>query len=219
MAEAKESVAGPGQLSAHALETFVGPGVSALREDRTIDVGELQAAASSWISGFLLNVTFRVNVPEPQRQVMLNFLRRTDSALDEYTLGREELVRYLERLGIATSHYFHALRHFEASIEGADRAYELLRRLANGAKLFEKNDRSMLDRLRTIYNHSKHAEGHLPEGRQLSMWLTNDGFECGVTQLSHAEFGGLLHELVGVAGHISNLAPAQASPTKEEQGQ
>jgi hypothetical protein len=145
----------------------------------------------------------------------MQFLRKTGGALQEYHEARDYLVRYLADPGQAVSAYFHALRHFEASLILAYQAYETLRYMVQEG-LFEQDDDSPLQRLNRLQNLTKHAcqeleRGDLPKDLSLPMWVTDSAVECHDSALSWSEFAELLTELAKVADVVAN-------PTIPEQG-
>lgn len=92
-------------------------------------------------------------------------------ALVEYENGRKSLKDYADGDKNRISIYFRSLYHFEIAISLTYQAHELFMKIT-GARLFEKNDNSQLERLNRVYNVSKHLEpsnipnSHLHDERQ-----------------------------------------------------
>jgi len=79
-------------------------------------------------------------------------------------------------------------------------------------KRFEASFQSKLDRVRKIYNASKHMDqrirdGELPEKGTCAIWITNTGIECNNAAITFVELKDILIELSKLANKISNLTP------------
>ena len=79
-------------------------------------------------------------------------------------------------------------------------------------KRFEASFQSKLDRVRKIYNTSKHMDqrirdGELPEKGTCAIWITNNGVECTDATITFVELKDFLIELSKLENKISNLTP------------
>ena len=79
-------------------------------------------------------------------------------------------------------------------------------------KRFEASFQSKLDRVRKIYNASKHmdqriSDGKLPEKGTCAIWITNNGIECNNAAITFVELKDILIGLSNLANKISNLTP------------
>lgn len=79
-------------------------------------------------------------------------------------------------------------------------------------KRFEASFQSKLDRVRKIYNASKHmdqriSDGKLPEKGTCAIWITNNGIECNNAAITFVELKDILIWLSDLANKISNLTP------------
>jgi hypothetical protein len=195
-------------LTAYSLDKFVAPHLSELTCVGAPDVSDCSEHYSRWVNALILNSIFRVKIEDRYRMLSMQFLRKTDGTLQEYHEARDYLARYLADSGQAVSAYFHALRHFEASLILAYQAYEALRYMVQ-ERLFEQDDDSPLQRLNRLQNITKHAcqeleRGDLPKDLSLPIWLTDSAVECHDSSLSWSEFADLLTELARVADVVAN---------------
>ena len=169
-------------LTAYSLDKFVAPHLSELTCVGAPDVSDCSEHYGRWVNAFILNSMLRVKIEDRYRMLSMQFLRKTDGALQEYHEARDYLVRYLADPGQAVSAYFHALRHFEASLILAYQAYETLRYMVQ-ERLFEQDDDSPLQRLNRLQNLTKHACQELERGdlpKDLSLPMVGDGLSCGM---------------------------------------
>jgi hypothetical protein len=212
---------GGGTLSSYTWDHFVAPNLSKLTICGVPDMAPLAGRSKSWLAHFVMNATFRVRYEEPERQLIFAFLRRTQAAIDELSLGRGELDRWLQvgRDKNAVTQILTALRHFETSIAQLYQAFILVRAVSNRVagnkdKLFIEGDQSPLDRLRILYNSSKHSEGDIAGGKQppfvtTPIWITNEGLASVGAELSFAEIVALMEDAADAADYYSN-PPADA---------
>jgi hypothetical protein len=189
-------------------------------------LGELNACRAPELPDFpnhlaiaILNSVLVVDYPKEIRRYLLNFIRRMETAVREYRLGRSELQSYVEQLPIRNDHFLAALRalsRFEQSAAALYQAATLLACIKPGP-LFKKGDGSSMERLNAIYNRSKHFE----EGATFTgtapatpIWLTNEGLECSDAALTFTE----LHEMIV---DLTKCAEAIATeiPKKMQEGQ
>jgi DNA-directed RNA polymerase subunit RPC12/RpoP len=108
-------------------------------------------ASANWLNNFILTDVFIAGgLPAETRAYIFNFLRRAEGASSAYRQGRSALIEYLETPPHVLSPYFRALLNFEVCISQCYQGYELLAR-ASGQKCFERNDKSELERLCSLY--------------------------------------------------------------------
>lgn len=180
-----------GRLSAHAKDTYIAPAVSKFVRAAIPDMSHLRSQSSRWIPTYILNVVLRAEVPSPEREYRLNFLRRAVIAETEYHLARASTLAFLDSSGTVFRHYFEAIHHWEQFLAASWLALDTLRKWT-GQKIFQKNDGSPEQRVNALYDQMKHADsrienaslGQMPSQGPLPVWLTNDGLqgtECGVS--------------------------------------
>lgn len=167
-------------------------------------------ATAEWLPNFVLTSILRVNVTDPQRQLIFNFIRRTDSAVLEYSRAREELAIYFDKTGGRVTHYFRGLHAFESAVAMTYQAHLLLSHLfPDKPSLFAKKDGTVLQRLDRVYNASKHLDLYIANGARyakestLTVWLVNTGVQCAEAFITFAE-------LASAIDNISRIATALA---------
>lgn len=185
------------RLSDYAKDKFVAPEMSKFTAASIKDMAATSVEQEHWLLNFVLNALLRVDIEEPVRQTLFNFLRRVESAFREYSLARERTRNYLMNTD-AVSPYLMAIGHWEVFLSHAYQAYCLLAR--NRQVLFERGDGSVLERLNLLYNRSKHADkaiesGQLPEDGTMGIWLANDGLHSIDSWLNFDEMAEILDEL------------------------
>lgn len=204
--------------TAYAKDRFLAPKLSQLTEFTAPALQARPESSAGWLAGFVLTSALRVNIPDPARQLMFTYLRRVDTAVLEYTRGREALeafVRGRDEAGI--SKYSRCLHAFESTASAAFQAYQLTRQLLpDEPPLFERRDGSELYRLDRIYNAIKHADEWIANGRRfapestLTVWIVNAGLECREGVVTFQE----LADEIGTLGRIAEgLATLDPSPT------
>ncbi len=175
-------------LSQYAIDTFISSKIKELTECRLADLSAEFPNSKNWLSHFSLAVIFIKPLPAAARPFVIQLVRRTEMAIAEYARMRAELESLLS--GPQWPPYYRALHHGEAAVAMLDQTYDLLRKKVKLPNHFEKNDGSVWQRLRSIYNTSKHqpAEGQDP------VWLSNDGFHTAKDELLYSEFESLARE-------------------------
>ncbi len=182
----------------HAIETFISPKVTGLNECRITDLSAEFPASRDWVSGFGLMVIL-VNQPtEEMRPFALQFVRRTEMAIAEYTRMRAE-VQDLISGNPRWSPYYRALYHGEVATAMLYQAYDLSRKKLK-TQLFESNDGSPLQRLNLIYTTSKHQTADAQD----PVWLSNEGFHTAKVALLFSEFEELARSCARVAERLTS---------------
>jgi hypothetical protein len=133
------------------------------------------------------------------RHLDLAFLRRSHAANEEYRLGRELLLRYVE--GVAGGRhllgaYLSALTHFEQCLGAIWQAAELHDRMSKNVQgdpstkmaLYELGQGSDLERINRLNNVAKHFNVSQAEETSTPIWITNRGIKgTGGLELSFDE--------------------------------
>lgn len=177
------------------LRDFGAPKLAELTECNAPEIPEWPKHQANVI---LNDVFCGIELPAEVRPYILNMMRRMETAVGEYRLGREMLQAYVDELPRRNNHFLQALRalsHFEQSAAALYQAAQLTRPITK-EQLFENNDGSPEQRLNVIYNRSKHFDepvGSLPPA--VPVWLTNEGLECSSAALSFAELHGIILDI------------------------
>jgi hypothetical protein len=205
------------EFSDHALDTYMAPELSKFTSASIPDVSAYAQKREWWVRNFFLNSMLGTTVDAPVRQYMVNYLRRAELAFQEYELGRERTLNYLETpRGGGIGHYMAAIGHWEVFLGQAWHANQLLSYMVgwNGQGIFSQGDGSPEERLNFLYNRSKHAESSIsgdfyPENGTLCLWLYNDGLKVKGDEkkgghLTFAEIFEILEELGKWADRIED---------------
>jgi hypothetical protein len=179
------------------LNKLVAPGISELKRGSVPDLMPRFPHSAHWVEIFLLNTFIGATLVGTTRPVVLNFLRRVESALLEYTDGRRHFNAYTRGSRQAISKYFSAVLHFEHAIAMTYQAAMLMRDFYPGETFFEKGDQTPLQRVNALYNHTKHidsvlASGQLSDGYAIPLWISNTGLHCSVCSVTFAELADIL---------------------------
>ena len=131
---------------------------------------------------------------------MYNYLRRAEAAFREHQAARNDTLSFVESGRQSINKYTAALFHWEGFLSQSDHAYTTLQKCFVLEKRYEKGDGSVLYRLNKFYNHMKHVEsrieeGKLQEGATVAAWLTNQGLVSVDSALSFSETGEILKDL------------------------
>jgi hypothetical protein len=159
----------------------------------------------------ILNCVFVSDYQKEIRWYLLNFIRRMETAVGEYRLGRSELQNYVEQLPDRNNHFLTALRalsHFEQSIAALYQAVDLVRCIT-AQDPFKKNDGSPMDRLNKIYNRSKHFKEN--KAPATPIWLTNECLERSDAKITFIELCEIIADLTKCAEGIAARAQAARS--------
>ena len=90
-------------LSAYAKDNFIAPDMSRFNSAQIKDMSGTSVEQEHWLSNYVLNSLFRVDLDEPLRQTLFNFVRRTQFAFREYALAREQTMAYLRGVDAVSS--------------------------------------------------------------------------------------------------------------------
>jgi hypothetical protein len=215
------------------LEQFISPELSQLNVSGAPELKE----PPNYFGSFILNAIFKVRYADEWRCLGLVFLRRYQHAVREYAMGREVLQEYIEKLKISNNHtgtYLKAVTHFEQAIASICISLLSLRQVIKCASPHEKNiiftdgrfakippgNVTKYDRLKEIYNRSKHFDEDIAEAKTPSemlpspVWVTNLGIKCSTAEVSFQELIEIFNEVSSSAKWLSEEAPAEAEKRK-----
>ncbi|WP_415405667.1 hypothetical protein ACLHDG_07830 [Sulfurovum sp. CS9] len=192
------------------LENFIGRDLIEVTKCNAPDISDIN---QKWLPTFCLNSTFKVHFKEPIHQMILSYLRKTETSFLEYTLAREALNKYVSTDNNMITPYFHALSHFEICISYAWQALEIIMDLS-GEKLFTPNDGSDAEKHSNIHNICKHLNKELrrndfPIEHTGPVWLSNDGLESKDVSFSFEKMKELMESLANYAELLSSKIPNQ----------
>lgn len=173
-----------------------------------------------WLSNFILNNVFRVQLPAKTRAYLFNFLRRAEGATFAYRAARIEIHEYLNTPRNVISPYFRALSYFEICIAQCYQGYELLAH-ASGESIYTPSDGSPEERLQIVYVDSKHmdkmiAGDKLPEQATAGVWITNTGIASARGALTFVELHDILSKMHTWAEQLSALGGESKGAGAEE---
>jgi hypothetical protein len=194
-------------LADYALDKFVAPKLSLLTNCGAPELSE----SSDWLNNFILNSIFVVPYPvDTRRTCIVAFLRRAEAAFLTYRKAQEQLIQYVTpRPTKVVSRYFEAVLYFEICLAQWSQGADILR-AALDINYFEKGDQSKEQRIKQLYNETKHLDEARAKGRiadaRATIWITNDGLEgrCGAA-LSFGELHQALLEMGTLADKVSRL--------------
>jgi len=200
-------------LSNYAKDNFVAPHLSDFTSAKIEDLSAYILEQKHWLSNFILNSSFKFKVPRPERDYILSFLQRAQTAFEEYELARIHTEEFLARQESGYSSYFSAHHHWEITVNLIWQSVRTLHLLTKApGKPFPKGDNSSLEaRLNSIANSMKHAEerierGEMPSDGGLSVWLTNKGLKSTKSHLDFEELADYLKQLGEAADTLSSLS-------------
>ena len=182
------------------------------------DMAEYTQASRTWIHNYVLNSTFGgAPYDEPYNQLALTYMRRTESAFQEYYAARNALASYISSPREHVSKYFESLHHFELLISLTYQAYMLMRHFLANDQVYVRGDKSELDRIDTMYNFIKHADEKLnkmqfPKKYSSHVWLTNSGVSCKKATVLFSELADALKDMANGAKRFGNPTAVLQEP-------
>jgi hypothetical protein len=189
----------------YVFDNFVSHELSKLTECNAPSIEGSYPQAQHWINNFILSNVFRKGLSSEVLPFAFAFLRRTQSVVIEYQLGREALVEFISGPRERLSLYFSALGHFETMVAYLYQAFDFGHKLIN-KNLFEKDDGSPLQRLNRINNINKHLElSSIPESQIQHFWITNNGLSVRDASLAFDELINLIDDICSIADKLSTL--------------
>jgi hypothetical protein len=162
------------------------------------------------------------------RHLELVMLKRTDAACDEYSAARRDLLRYVEGFR-GRNHrlraYLSALRHFEQCLSAIYQAailfnkieQQLLNVTVKGITLFNKGERSDLERISNLYNLIRHFSAEKAKHTSAPIWITNSGLKSVDDFLHFEELYSNITALLEVAQQTFIEIPKEARARKQLQ--
>lgn len=184
-------------FTSYAIDTFISARITKVTECRLADLSAEFPNAKTWVSGFGLMVMFTNQPREEIRPFALQFVRRVEMVLSEYSRAREQLQDLISG-NRRWSPYYRALHHIEIAVALLYQAYDFSHKALN-ERLFEPADGSPLQRLNLIYGASKHELAAAED----PVWLSNDGIETAQARLAFAEFEDLARTCARVAERLT----------------
>lgn len=193
---------GAGQFSPYVLDNYAAPELSKLTECGAPELPEPR----SELGAFILKSLFIRTISDELRRALFLFGRRTFHAVQEYRIGRELLLAYVNKLPQTNSHFLQALEattHFEQCLASAYQAATLghaTEKLA-GASPFKD---VLMQRVYKLWNRSKHFDEDLTNPRNpgwaapeiiAPIWLTNYGVSSANGSLTFQELHSFVTEL------------------------
>jgi len=188
------------RLHSYALDHFVAPRISELKECQVPEVPNFSNRPEKWLSCFIVNSIFHEPKKQEIKQCIIFFLRRAEAAFHEYENARRSLLDYVGGDRQRISIYFKALFHFEICIAQMWQAFNQTmsiryRIIGKKEKLYEPGNGSSYERLNKLYNLSRYLENNVQEDSTMQLWLTCDGIEAKDTSISYTELANLLKEI------------------------
>jgi hypothetical protein len=164
-------------------------------------------------SNYALNQVFRSKWAEPLHSYVVNFLRKIESAFQEYRSARGQTLLFSGSQRQEVSSYFRALAHWENFLANCSHAQNLLATFT-GVPTFEKGDGTAQEKINCLYNHLKHVDsrielGSILQGKLMPVWMTNDGLLSADASLSYTEAADCLLALVDFADILKDPQSAR----------
>ena len=193
------------------------PHITELTECNIPGLEELKTTSSNWVHSFIMNSFMAAKYPPPMHQYALVFLRKAESSFQEFYFARNSLSSYIttqilhnDRPSEQISQYFAMLHRFEVLISQIYQAYMVYEKfliLDDQKRLWSKGDGSVLEKINTLYNFIKHAEGKINNTSTepgYLIWLTNSGVSCKQGDISFIEIAEALKDLAENATYYCN---------------
>lgn len=164
---------------------------------------------NKWLNHFILNSAFKYKYENSSKGNRFNFIRKIQNAIISYELGKKALEEYLSLPRNTISPYFISLFHFEDCIGQCYEAYRSIQALLNGKKLFDSADGTVLSKINSIHNTSKHMDerilnGEMPEDATIPIWISNNGVETKECSLKGPELNKYLIESYNLSEKLCN---------------
>jgi hypothetical protein len=193
------------------------PHLTELTECNAPSMDEYKSMTHGLIHQFVLLSSFSARYPDPLHQYALVFLRKTEAAFQEYFYSQSSLNKYVQTQILYNdnpneqiSQYFEILHRFEVLISQIYQAYMVLEKflvLEKEERFWQKGDGSILEKINTLYNYTKHAEDKIKQKSEVvgyHIWLTNSGISCEKGSVSYAEITEALIDLADNAKYYGN---------------
>jgi len=187
-------------LSNYALDHFVAPRMSELKECHIPEVSNFDDRSDSWVTNFIMNSILRKPTKTDIDQYIIFFLRHAEASFHEYENARFSLLDYIGGERQRISVYFKALFHFEICIaqmwQSFDQTMSIKYRITGKKeRLYEPGDGSSYECLNKLYNLSRYLENGVQKDSNIQLWLTRNGIEAKNVRISYDELASLLEEI------------------------
>jgi len=201
-----------GTWSNRVLDENVAPGFSSFTSASIPDLRPEFPTIDRWLADYFLNTVLRGRFAPAAHQLVHAVLRRGQHAFDRYHEARDLTLQFVarsdsEKPGVLL--YYRALDKWESFALQYAMAVDLLRAIGDGAKLFEKGDGSVDERLYTISNQIKHhasciESSQAPADHTVPIWLSNDGLCSFGHSVSFAEVADTLRDLASAVERLKD---------------
>jgi hypothetical protein len=191
-------------LSHYAMDRFVAPKLSALA---VCGMPEMAFPEVPFAMVILGQIFVRPLGPT-QIRLLTNILRWIDGAFASYVAARTSLIAYTAVPRGSLSHYYRTVLHIEQCIAATHHSEKLVSAVYKILGSAHRPHSDAAERLRLLYNTSKHIDELIEEGKLLDdatlpIWLTNEGIESTDHLLSFAELASFMQDYVGLIDSLS----------------
>lgn len=165
------------------LRKYAAPGIAEFTSAEIPDLSEDFPQAPYWLANHFLNSVFRGPFTGKLRQMVLEFIRKSQAAFFAYHRARNETLQYLGESAPrypSFQQYYNSINEWEIFVLHVQMAIDLFNFMNEGVRAYEKDDGSKEERVCAIANHIKHIadrvkKGHVEEYQNVPLWLTNAG--------------------------------------------
>lgn len=193
------------------------PHLTELTECNAPPMDEYKTMTHGLLHQFVMLSSFSAKYPGSMHKYALVFLRKTETAFQEYFYSLSSLENYVKTQILFNdnpneqiSQYFEILHRFEILIAQIYQAYMLLEKflvLKKEERFWKKGDDSTLEKINTLYNYTKHSEDKIEKMQNIAgyhIWLTNSGISCEKVSVSFTEISVALIDLADNAKYYGN---------------
>ena len=182
-------------ISRQAIAKYISPKIIELTECNLANLVAEYPLSNNWVPGIFLMIIFNNQPPEHFRPAAIQFLRRIEMVITEYSHMSVELKTFLSgKPEWSPPQYYRILHHGEVAVVLLYVAYDLLRKILV-VDLYKDGDGSPIQRLNRIYSAIKHK----PSDAQDAVWLSNEGFHTDKDKVLYSEFEELIRWEIGRA--------------------
>jgi hypothetical protein len=203
-----------GRFAGWVLDRYIAPRASDFTSAEIPDMSSDDPQPRHWVDSHFLNNVLRGSLDPRLGAYVVQYLRRAEAAHAEHARAREKTLAVLKSEVFSPSRYSVMLLHWEFFLAQAWQAYALLGGFIGAVthsdhRIFRAGDRSVEQRLNSLYNATKHsdsriANGQIPDGTVSPVWITNVGIEATEVVLTFAETGEILSDLAKWANILSD---------------
>lgn len=200
------------RIAKSALGFFTLPEAAQIKAVNVPSLSDLRSESEGWTCGLGVATAFGEKFSDPRRwQLLFNFVRRVEGAIDQFETGRRNLLSVLEERELATSRYLLAVMHFEGCVSQTYQALMLIAEFGKLGQIFKRGDGTTFQRLNLLYNRSKHVEkaiaaGQLLEDTSLPVTVTSDALVSTDARVDFVELAETLQMLGKAAGTAVGLS-------------